>query len=140
MDKITIKNPKNTSFEEEFTSDDKTMVTEVASLADVSDGYHTMEELYDHRITLFIALCSHRSKLLNVCGNRTDVWRSKLHPDGTSFEGWFIMGIGKGKGEQISYHLPLPRWDETIFAETLERAPEWDGHTSADVLERLKKL
>ena len=24
---------------------------------EASDGYHTFEELYDHRITLFIALC-----------------------------------------------------------------------------------
>jgi hypothetical protein len=50
------------------------------------------------------------------------------------------MGIGKEKGKQISYHLPLSRWDETYFAETLDKAPEWDGHTSADVLERLKTL
>ncbi len=32
------------------------------------------------------------------------------------------MGIGKEKGEQITYHLPLSKWDETNFAETLESA------------------
>lgn len=105
----------------------------------VCDGYHTFDELYDHRITLFITLCR---VLISDQGSEhwEPVWRSRLHHDGTSFEGWFIMGVGKNKGQQISYHLPLSRWEETNFAETLERAPEWDGHTSDDVLERLKKL
>lgn len=110
----------------------------------VSDGYHTFEELYDHRITLYIACC--RRVLLSPTiyedGVPRDipVWRSKLHSDGTMFPGQFILGIGERPGEQITYHLPLDRWDETDFAETLERGPEFDGHTSADVLERLKKL
>jgi hypothetical protein len=69
-----------------------------------------------------------------------EVWRSKLHSDGSSFDGWFILGIGKEKGKQITYHLPTVRWDEVSFAETLEKAPEWDGHTPDDVLERLKAL
>lgn len=101
----------------------------------VSDGYHTMDELYGHRIALWISLC--RTKESNY-GPR--VWRSKLHQDGSSFDGWFILGMFKEAGEQISYHLPLPYWHQTDFAETLERAPEWDGHTSADVVERLKTL
>jgi len=111
------------------------------------DGYHTFSELYDHRIMLFIALCKKIQKpeyygdARNVVGNNGKmVWRSKLHHGGTGYNGWFIMGINKKSGEQISYHLPLSCWEETTFAETLDRAPEWDGHTSDDVLERLKKL
>ena len=117
----------------------------------ISDGYHTFNELYDHRITLFIALClmtvrygedqesepSPTGDYLVPC-----VWRSKCHSDGELCfgSGWFVLGIGKAKGEQITYHIPIERWEETNFAQTLERAPEWDGHTPADVLERLKKL
>ena len=69
------------------------------------------------------------------------VWRSKNHSDGEpAFGGtWFVLGINKEKGKQITYHLPMSKWDETDFAETLEKAPEFDGHTSQDVLERLKK-
>ena len=37
--------------------------------------------------------------------------------------------------KQITYHLPLSKWEETGFAETLEKAPEFDGHTPDDVLE-----
>lgn len=105
----------------------------------ISDGYHTFDELYEHRITLFIALCKQITNQPYE-GEKYGVWRSQLHSDGSSFDGWFILGVGKEKGEQITYHLPLSKWDETEFAETLEKAPVWDGHTSDDVLERLKNL
>lgn len=105
---------------------------------DVSDGYHTMDELYDHRITLYITLC--RSIQGRQNSGIPRVWRSKLHGDGKGLPGWFLLGIGFDKGKQITYHVPLARWDETQFAETRERAPDFDGHTSADVLERLKTL
>lgn len=106
----------------------------------ISDGYHTFDELYDHRIELFIALCSTMTGFIVDCGDYAGVWRSKLHHDGSGIEGWFIMGINKDKGNQISYHIPIDRWEDTNFAETLDRAPEWDGHTPKDVLERLKNL
>ena len=71
-----------------------------------------------------------------------DVWRSKKHSDGElAFGGtWFVLGIGKENGKQMTYHLPIDRWDECGFAETLEQAPEFDGHSSDDVLKRLKNL
>jgi len=50
------------------------------------------------------------------------------------------MGIGKKPGEQITYHLPSHLWENTAFAETLDQAPEYDGHTAADVLTRLNKI
>lgn len=100
-----------------------------------SDGYHTFEELYDHRITLFIALC----KALRQ-PYAPEIWRSKVNGDGSVWEDYFIMGIFKEPGKQITYHLPLSRWEETEFAETIDQAPAFDGHTSKDVLERLKKL
>jgi hypothetical protein len=103
---------------------------------EISDGHHTFAELYDHRFTLYIALC----RVLKQDADHNGIWRSKLQSDGTMPEGWFIMGINKRPGEQITYHLPLARWDETDFAETLDRAPEWDRHTSDDVLARLKLL
>lgn len=104
---------------------------------DVSDGYHTFKELYDHRITLFIALCKSLRQPY-----APDIWRSKYHSDGElAFGGaWFVLGVLKEKGKQITYHLPIDHWEETNFAETLDKAPDWDGHTSGDVLERLKSL
>lgn len=110
----------------------------------ISDGYHSFVELYEHRFKLFIALCVTRYRWCQnegtFDGDYGQVWRSKLHSDGTMYDGWFIMGINKEKGEQISYHLPISKWDATGFAETLDKAPEWDGHTPDDVLQRLSNL
>lgn len=134
MEKITIQNAKHLG----CNFSQNPLEVEVASLSQVSDGYHTIQELYDHRIALFIALC--RWVVFESNPGCAHVWRSLQHSDGSSMDGWFIMGIGKEKGEQISYHLPVSYWEETNFAETLDRAPKWDGHTSTDVLERLKNL
>lgn len=101
------------------------------------DGYHTFGELYDHRITLFIALCRLAKR------EKYRIWRSTRHADGELCFGTgtqFVMGIGFSPGNQITYHIPVERWNETEFAETLETGIEWDGHTSDDVLSRIKEL
>lgn len=47
-----------------------------------SDGYHTFNELYHHRAVLFSV----------IVGNfATRAWKSKLHADGTMYEGMFIV-------------------------------------------------
>lgn len=108
---------------------------------EVSDGYHTFTELYDHRITLFIALCRHMHELLGMENpGKFEVWRSHRHSDESMYPGEFVMGIGKEKGKQITYHIPIERWHETNFAQEIDTAPEFDGHTPSDVLERLKTL
>ena len=73
------------------------------------DGYHTWDELYEHRIILWKALLSYQEDLNDEFGTneKNRVWKSKLHFDGTMFDGWFISGIGIEKGEQITYHLPI---------------------------------
>lgn len=107
----------------------------------VSDMFHSFDELYEHRIRLFIALCNMDSTFSTEVGAENRVWASKFHHDGTSLNGWFIMGIFKEEDEQVTYHIPDKYWDEiSEFAEILPKAPEWDGHTSKDVLERLKNL
>lgn len=102
-------------------------------LGQVSDGYHTFEELYEHRIELYLALC-------RVLGDSGPVWKSRLHSDGTSYPGWFVLGIGRDSGQQITYHLPESYWDKISGIRIYDKAPEWDGHSSSDVLERLRKL
>jgi hypothetical protein len=102
----------------------------------LSDGYHTFDELYDHRCILYIAMC----KLLSEKRDSPSVWRSKKHSDDSVWDGWFLLGISTRKGEQITYHLPEKLWNGTHFATVLEKAPEFDGHTSEDVLSRILKL
>lgn len=96
---------------------------------DVSDGYHTFDELYDHRIALFIALAKSHADI---------AWKAIKHADGSAWDGWFIAGMHLPTGD-ISYHLPESDWDKLDGVEALDKAPEWDGHTPADVVERLTK-
>lgn len=105
----------------------------------ISDGYHTFGELYEHRIALFIAL-GNAIVIANADLKDKLVWKSTTHSDGSSFVGWFIAGIGTEPGTQISYHLPIDKWESMHVWKELEKAPEWDGHTSADVLDRLRML
>lgn len=99
----------------------------VAITGETSDGYHTFNELYEHRHALFRLAC------LNYDG-----WKSKLHDDGTMFDGWFIAGVETPDG-QVTYHLPIALWD-SFAVKIYVRAPKWDGHTSSDVVNRLAKL
>lgn len=97
----------------------------------ISDGHHTFGELYEHRIELFITLA-------NILQDKTSkiVWRFKTDDE------WFILGINCAPESQITYHLPISKWNETDFAITFtyDTKPEFDGHTPKDVLERLKTL
>ena len=109
---------------------------------EVSDGYHTMSELYEHRYALFCALCNiidYAQPVFPFEGTFF-IWKSAIHFDGTMYKGHFIAGIRLPKGEQITYHLPDKYWGHLQGITILERAPEYDGHTSKDVLERLMKI
>jgi hypothetical protein len=113
---------------------------EVEDGTQVSDGYHTFGELYAHRIELWIALCKTLHFHTFAKDGGSPAWRSKLHSNGTCLHDWFVLGLNFKAGEQITYHLPMYLWGDCDFARTLDRAPEFDGHTSADVLKRLKRL
>ena len=94
-----------------------------------SDNPHTMEELYEHRHRLFLTLVAALPELS---------WASKTHSDGSSYEGWFICGMNLPSG-QISYHLPDRFWSEvTVLGIHRNEQPIWDGHSSDNVLDRLK--
>jgi len=110
-------------------------VTIKCNTNEVSDGYHTFGELYEHRIELWIALCREWTTKFP----KGHVWRSPLHSNGTSIEGWFVLGAGF-EGDQMTYHLPLSRWSDCEFATERLMCPSFDGHTSADVLVRLRRF
>lgn len=103
-----------------------------------SDGYHTVDELYEHRFALWKALC----RTMANHHHRSDdvVWRSRIHSDGTRYEGWFLLGLFYEAGQMMTYHLPESHWESCDFAKELDRAPLFDGHTSDDVLKRLDAL
>ena len=89
----------------------------------ISDGYHTFDDLYYHRMILF-------SIILNQ--NKNISWKARKHHDGTMFDkDSFICGIETPEG-QYTYHYKLDFWDNFDVKE-LEHAPEWDGHKPSDI-------
>lgn len=96
---------------------------------ETSDGYHTFNELYDHRCLLYLAMCAENHK-------RQVYWVEDHFP------GWDLVATNAGIYGQISYHVPAKfraitsRFQKRDNKE-LERL--FDGHTSKDVLERLEK-
>ncbi len=96
---------------------------------DTSDGSHTFDELYYHRMVLFAAICNQ---------NETYAWKSWFHDDGTMYDDYFIVGIKTSEGD-FSYHYHKDHWD-VFKVPVYDRAPKWDGHTSKDVTRLLSLL
>ena len=97
-----------------------------------SDGYHTFDELYEHRHALMLAV---------MLVEFPSAWFSRKHADGTSMDGWFIAGVDLPAGT-ITYHLPERLWDAAMCsgAVLLSQGKPWDGHTSNDMVSRLLKF
>lgn len=97
-----------------------------------SDGYHTFDELYAHRVRLFTCL---------MHAHRNRAWWSTHYADESSVsDGKFIIaGINTPEGA-ATYHIPKTETDHLPQGTFRFYAPEFDGHTAADVLERLLSL
>lgn len=107
----------------------------VSGRIELSDGYHTMNELYDHRRALTAVLAG-------AAASAGDSWRSKAHhpDDAPMFEGgYFIVGIELPTGT-ITYHYKLAHWDDFAAVPEREHAPKWDGAPPSATVDRLLEL
>ena len=105
---------------------------EITSNGDISDGYHTFDELYKHRML-------YNACFLKEIANKYKVQRSKKHSDGELCfgGGWFIVVAELPTG-QISNHYEEKFWDLFDFCETVEIPTiKFDNHTTSDVINRL---
>lgn len=116
---------------------DPVSVSELADLiepepidGDTSDGYHTFNELYDHRAKLFSVVVAAFSNI---------AWKSKRHSDGSMYEGMFIVGIDTPHG-QATYHYEIEPYWELFRCSELPKAPEFDGHTPTQAIDRIASL
>lgn len=102
---------------------------------EVSDGYHTFNDVYDHRRALTALLAS-------AAASEGDSWRSKAHhpEDSPMFEGgYFIVGIELPNGP-ITYHYKLSHWDDFAAVPEIPHAPKWDGAAPPVTVDRLLEL
>ena len=104
--------------------------SDMTDKGEISDGYHTFNELYHHRAVLFSVVC-HCHKFF--------AWKSKKHADGSMYDGMFIVGINTPNGP-ATYHYDIDPYWNMFDVKELENAPEWDGHTPTDAIERIASL
>ena len=100
----------------------------------ISDGYHTFNELYEYRLLYNASMFNELAKQ-----GLYDVHKSKKHSDGTipfGDKNWFIVQAELPTG-QISNHYEMKDWDLFNIPEK-EKANPYDGHTPQDVAKRLR--
>lgn len=108
-----------------------------AETDEVSDGFHTFGELYDHRRALTAVVAAWAARMPEPAA-----WRSKAHhpEDSPMFEGgYFIVGIELDTGT-ITYHYELKHWDDFAAVPEREHAPRWDGAPPSATVDRLLEL
>ena len=113
----------------------------------ISDGYHTFGELYEFRKVYNSALFNEWAKTTvfykdgREIHTQYDIHKSWKHHDGELCfgGGWFIVVAILPTG-QISNHYEAKDWDLFKIPEVEKAKYEFDGHTTNDVLERLKAL
>ena len=91
-------------------------------LGELSDGYHTFNELYYHRTILFSLFVNYHPEIS---------WKSHKHFDGSMYDGYFIVGATTPEGD-YSYHCKLEYWDMFKVPE-VDHSPQWDGHKPEDI-------
>lgn len=121
---VAVKQTNMQDFIQDFIDQNKQKI----KIGQISDGYHTFDELYYHRMVLFSVICN---------AFKEKAWKSKLHADGTMYKDYFIVGVTTAKGD-YTYHYDLKYWDMFNVKE-LPNAPEWDGHQPKDI-DRLLSL
>jgi hypothetical protein len=107
------------------------IVSAARSVLIEADEHHTMDELYEYRMVYN----AWAAKYFTSMGRAVKSWR---HHDGELCfgGGWFIICLFTLDG-WVTNHYKAEYWD-MFDATEVETAPEWDGHTPAIALERLR--
>ena len=112
----------------------KKFVKPIEDKGNISDGYHTFNELYEYRLLYNASMFNELAKQ-----GLYDVHKSKRHSNGTipfGDENWFIVQAELPTG-QISNHYEMKDWELFNIPEK-EKANQYDGHTPQDVTKRLR--
>lgn len=117
-----------------YNSIDFCKLFEEGRVNEISDGYHTFDELYEFRKLYNAGFFNSLAESSNV-----KVYKSKKHHDGELCfgGGWFIVVAELPTG-QISNHYKEKDWDLFKIPEVEKSLIPFDGHTSTDVIQRLK--
>lgn len=114
----------------------KALVKSGVSVGELSDGYHTFNELYQFRMLYNAALFNEWA-----AQGKYGVHKSKCHYDGNQCfgGGWFVVVATLPTG-QISNHYEENNWDLFKIPAYETALNPWDGHTAKDVFNRLHEV
>lgn len=99
----------------------------------VDDGFHSMDELYEHRLALNAGFFNALAK-----EGKIHVVKSRVHSDGEPcFGGDYFIVVAELPSGQVSYHYLNKEWDMFKCSEAIPRP--YDGHTAQDVVSRITK-
>lgn len=93
-------------------------------IGDLSDGYHTFNQLYYQRTILFAQI---------VNDHKSRAWKTRYHEDGEPCfgGGWFLVTIDTPNGA-YGYHCEDKYWG-LFECDEIPKAKHWDGYTEKDV-------
>ena len=102
----------------------------------LNELHDTNQELYDFRLVLNALLFNEWAE-----NKKYEVYKSKRHSDGElCFDGeWFVVVAILPTG-QVTNHYHIKDWDYFKIPVYDKVKDEFDGHTSQDVLNRLKEV
>lgn len=103
---------------------------------ELKDQAHTIDELYEFRLV-------YNALLFNLWEEtgKYEVYKSKRHDDGElCFDGDYFIVVAMLPKGQISNHYPMDKWEYFKIPEYEKVKDEFDGHTSQDVLDRLRDV
>lgn len=111
-------------------------IPKCVDIGDISDGYHSFNELYEFRKAYNAALFNEWAKQ-----GIYNVHKSEKHYEGELCfgGGWFIV-VAELPDGQISNHYEMNDWDLFNIPSYDKALNPYDGHTSKDVLNRLKSI
>ena len=117
-----------------FTAMNSTTDINKTDQGNVSDGYHTFNDLYHFRMIYNAALFNSWWSM-----RRFNIHKSRRHNDGEECfgGGWFIFVAVLPTG-MISNHYKEKYWDLFHIPDYDKALVPFDGHTAQDVIDRLE--
>ena len=99
-------------------------IADINDIGDLSDGYHTFNDLYYQRCVLFATI---------VNSYKDRAWKTRYHEDGEPCfgGGWFLVTIETPEGA-YGCHYENKYWN-LFDCKELQKAKHWDGYTDKDV-------
>lgn len=115
-------------------------------IGEISDGYHTFNELYSIRMAYNVALFNEWAQQKDATNSGLVDTKYNVHKSWKHYDdeycfggGWFVV-VAKLPSGLVSNHYEEKYWDLFRVPEVPKSLFIFDGHNTEDVIERLINL